>query len=143
MIKTIRLIAATAFVVTIGCGGFAPRDAHAAPLTAAALVGNWVVNEGKCSDANAEFIRFAENGAVESTRNGAVDAVGFWKVENDRIVLNVLAPPSRFDEKLKDMAGYYAFDITIATFNVTADAFEGVGVLGEQIRYGRFSRCGA
>jgi hypothetical protein len=143
MIKMIRLVASAAVAGTIGWGVLAPAHADAAALTADALVGNWVVNEGTCSDANAEFITFAKNGTVESARNGQVDAVGFWKLENDRIVLDVLAPPARFDEKLKDMAGYYAFDITIATFNVTADAFEGVGILAEQIRYGKFTRCRA
>jgi len=143
MIKTIRLIAAAAVAGTIGCGVLAPGHADAAALTADALVGEWVVNEGECSDDNAEYIHFSKNGTVESTRNGDTDAVGFWKLDNDKILLSVLAPPSRFDEKLKDVAGYDAFDITIATYNVTADAFEGVGILDEQIRYGKFSRCRA
>jgi hypothetical protein len=102
-----------------------------------------VVNGDKCSDANAEYIHFSKNGTVESTRNGDTDAVGFWKLDNSTILLSVLAPPSQFDEKLKGVAGYYAFDITIATYNVTADAFDGVGILAEQIRYGKFARCGA
>ena len=143
MVRPMRLIVAAAIAGIVGCGLLAAPQAHAATLTEAALVGNWVVNEGTCSDANAEFITFAKNGTVESARNGRVDAVGFWKLENDRNLLSVLAPPAVLDEKLKDISGFYAFDITIATFNVAADAFEGVGILGEQIRYGKFSRCGA
>ena len=71
------------------------------------------------------------------------DAVGFWRLDNDRILLTVLAPPAPFDEKLKDVKGYYAFDIMIAAFNITADGYEGVGMLGEQVRYGKFTRCKA
>ncbi len=142
MVRPVRLIVAAAVAGIVGCGLLAAPQANAAALTEAALVGNWVVNEGACSDANAEFITFAKNGTVESARNGRVDAVGFWKLDDDRILLTVLAPPAVLDEKLKDIAGFYAFDITIATFNVAADAFEGVGVLSEQIRYGKFKRCG-
>ena len=73
--------------------------------------------------------------------NGAV--VGFWRLDNDRVLLTVLAPPARFDEKLKDVKGYFAFDMMIAAFNITADSFEGVGMLGEQVRYGKFTQCKA
>ena len=57
--------------------------------------------------------------------------------------MNVLAPPARFDEKLKDVEGYAQFDIIIATIDVAGDGFQGVGILGQQIRYGRFKRCAA
>jgi hypothetical protein len=141
MVRTMRMIAAAVVAGIAGCSVVAAQQAHAASLTDADLVGTWVVNEGQCTDANAEFLVFAKNGAVESMRNGRADAVGFWKLDDDKIVLSVLAPPARFDEKLKDVEGYYPFDITIATFNVAADTFEGVGILGEQIRYGKFARC--
>ena len=143
MKKSDRLIAAAAIASTIICGAAAAQQPQPASLTDASLAGKWVVNLGKCSDANAEFITFGGNGAVESMRDGRADAVGFWRLDNDRILLTVLAPPGRFDEKLKDVKGYYAFDILIATFNVTADGFEGVGLLGEQVRYGKFTRCKA
>ena len=143
MTKSQSLIAATAIASTMMCGAAAAQQPQPASLTDANLAGKWVVNLGKCSDANAEFITFGGNGAVESMRDGRADAVGFWRLDNDRILLTVLAPPGRFDEKLKDVKGYYAFDILIATFNVTADGFEGVGLLGEQVRYGKFTRCKA
>ena len=143
MTKSRSLIAAAAIAATMICGPATAQQAQPASLTDASLVGKWAVNLGKCSEANAEFITFGGNGAVESMRDGRADAVGFWRLENDKIHLSVLAPPGRFDEKLKDVQGYYAFDILIATFNVTADGFEGVGLLGEQVRYGKFTRCKA
>ncbi len=137
MIRAGGILVAAAFV------GFTCAKAAAleTSLTEASLIGKWVVNIGECSDANAEFITFLKSGAMESTRNGTADAVGFWRVENDRIYLNVLATPARLHEKLKDVSGYYPFDITVATFNVTADSFEGVGILDDQTRYGKFTRC--
>lgn len=78
------------------------QEAQPASLTEATLAGKWVVNLGKCSDANAEFITFGGNGAVESMREGRADAVGFWRLEAEKIYLSVLAPPARFDEKLKE-----------------------------------------
>ena len=143
MTKSQSLIATAAIASTMICGAATAQQAQPASLTDASLAGKWVVNLGKCSDANAEFITFGGNGAVESMRDGRADAVGFWRLDNDRILLTVLAPPARFDEKLKDVKGYYAFDIMIAAFNITADGYEGVGMLGEQVRYGKFTRCKA
>lgn len=125
-----------------GCAAFGTAaSADDMSLTADTLVGNWVLNLGKCSDADAEFLVFNKNGAVESIRKGRAEAAGFWKLENDRIYLNVLAPPAQLDERLKDVKGYYPFDITIATFDVTPDSFQGIAILGDQTRYGKMTRC--
>ena len=120
-------------------------NAGAASLTNESLIGNWVVNEGKCTDANAEFLIFQKNGAVESMRDGKLDALGFWTLSDDNIGVDVLAPPSFFKERFKELkdasVGYQQFHITIAAFDVAADRFQGIGVLGEQVRRGKFARC--
>ena len=120
-------------------------NAGAASLTNETLVGNWVVNEGKCTDANAEFLIFQKNGAVESMRDGKLDALGFWTLSDDNIGVDVLAPPSFFKERFKELkdasVGYQQFHITIAAFDIAADSFQGIGVLGEQVRRGKFARC--
>ena len=120
-------------------------NAKAASLTNETLVGNWVVNEGKCTDANAEFLIFQKNGAVESMRDGKLDAVGFWTLSDDNIGMDVLAPPSFFKERFKELkdtpVGYQQFHITIATFDIAADRFQGIGVLAEQVRHAKFARC--
>ena len=120
-------------------------NAGAASLTNETLVGNWVVNEGKCTDANAEFLIFQKNGAVESMRDGKLDALGFWTLSDDNIDVDVLAPPSFFKERFKELkdasVGYQQFHITIAAFDIAADSFQGIGVLGEQVRRGKFARC--
>ena len=120
-------------------------NAGAASLTNESLIGNWVVNEGKCTDANAEFLIFQKNGALESIRDGKLDALGFWTLSDDNIDVDVLAPPSFFKERFKELkdasVGYQQFHVTIAAFDIAADSFQGIGVLGEQVRRGKFARC--
>ena len=139
MVRTTGVAAALLAIVN-GSAGAAEGTASAS-LTDASLVGNWVVNEGKCIDANAEFLVFSKNGSVVSVHNGRADAVGFWRLDEDKIYLDVLAPPARLDEKLKDVKGLASFAITIATYDVGSDAFRGVGILEDQVRYGSFTRC--
>lgn len=141
MVRTMGMIAAFAVAAMVSGGVGAAEGATAGVLTEASLVGNWVVNEGKCTDANAEFLVFSKNGSLVSMREGQADAVGFWKLDGSKIFLDVLAPPARLDEKLKDVKGLYSFGITIATYDVTPDTFQGVGILDDQVRYGRFARC--
>ena len=131
------LFASLAFVVNAG----------AASLTNESLIGNWVVNEGKCTDANAEFLIFQKNGVVESMRDGKLDALGFWTLSEDNISVDVLAPPSFFKKRFKELkdvsVGYQQFHITIAAFDIATDSFQGIGILGEQVRRGKFTRCKA
>ena len=141
MVRTTGVIAAVAVAATVSGSAGAAEGAAAAALTEASLVGNWVVNDGKCTDANAEFLIFSKNGSVVSVHNNEADAVGFWKLDEGKIYLDVLAPPARLDEKLKDVEGLYSFGITIATYDVSPDAFRGVGILDDQVRYGKFTRC--
>ena len=79
-------------------------------------------------------------------RNGKLDALGFWTLSDDNISVDVLAPPSFFKdvEELKDTpVGYQQFHLTIAAFDIAADSFQGIGMLGEQVRRGKFTRCKA
>ena len=76
--KSNGLIAAAAIASTMICGAATAQQAQPASLTDASLAGKWVVNLGKCSDGNAEFITFGGNGAVESMRDGLPSASGDW-----------------------------------------------------------------
>lgn len=123
---------------------FAAFEARAADavLTAKHLVGTWVAHADTCSDDKAEFITFRQNGAVESSDKGALQAVGFWRIADDMVTLNVLASPAFFDETRKEAdGGFYAFEISMAPFEVTQSTFEAIGVLGEQVRRAKFTRC--
>ena len=139
MTRNLRLV-----TLAFACLAFS-MNAGAADLTNETLIGNWVVNDGKCTDANAEFLRFQKNGAVESMREGKLDALGFWTLSNDNIGVDVLAPPSFFKDRFKELkdatVSYQQFHITIAAFDIAADRFQGIGILGEQVRRGKFARC--
>ena len=144
MPRSISLVITSLFTSLFASLAFAV-NAGAASLTNESLIGNWVVNEGKCTDANAEFLIFQKNGAVESVREGKLDALGFWTLSDDNIDVDVLAAPSFFKERFKELkdasVGYQQFHITIAAFDIAADRFQGIGVLGEQVRRGKFARC--
>ena len=66
------------------------------------LVGTWALDNDQCGQEKSELIVFRKTGVVESIRGGRVEAVGFWKLDNDAIQMSVLAPPAAFSEKLKD-----------------------------------------
>ena len=117
-------------------------EANAAELDANYLLGTWVVDEGSCSDASAEFIIFRESGAAESVRGGKLEAAGFWVLNGETVDFHAVASPAFFDEGLAHFEGeYFAFRIRIVPFNVEPDSFETVGFLGEQIRTAALSRC--
>ena len=105
------------------------------------LVGTWALDNDQCGQDKSELIVFRKSGVVESIRGGRVEAVGFWKLDNDAIQMSVLAPPAVLDEKLKDVEGYHPFNITVVAFDITGESFGGVGLLGEQVRRAKFTRC--
>jgi hypothetical protein len=58
------------------------------------------------------------------------------------VKLNVVAPPSFFDEKLKATEGQFGlFEISLAPFNIQDTAFDAIGILGQEVRRTRFTRC--
>ena len=111
-------------------------------LTPESIVGAWVLNNGSCADANAEFVTFRGNGAVESSNGGMLQAAGFWRLADGLVKLNVIASPAFFEEKLKEMEGqFHAFEINLAPFNVKDSTFEAIGILGQEVRRATFTRC--
>lgn len=117
-------------------------SAKAGNLTADNLIGTWVLDGGACTGPHAEMITFRKQASVEAMHAGRLEAVGFWQLDDDTIKLNVLAPPALFGEDLEATEGmYFPFEIIVAAFDIKDDAFEAIGVLGEQIRRATFARC--
>ena len=122
-------------------------EARSAELELDYLMGTWVLHGGECADDNAQFVDFRKNGAVEIMRDGKLEAAGFWKLEDEFADLHVIASPAFFQKDfeakgLKAMEGqFYAFRIRLLPLNAKADVFEGVGILGEQVRHAVFNRC--
>ncbi len=111
-------------------------------LTPELIVGTWVLKNGSCTDDQAEFVTFRDNGAVESSNKGMLQATGFWRLADGPVKLNVVASPAFFDERLKEMEGqYHTFEINLTPFNIKDSTFEAMGVLGEQVQRTTFTRC--
>jgi hypothetical protein len=71
-----------------------------------------------------------------------LQAAGFWRLADGLVKINVVASPAFFDERLKATEGQFqAFEITLAPFNIEDSTFEAVGILGQEVRRTRFTRC--
>lgn len=117
-------------------------------LTDKYLLGKWVIDGTNCADASAEFVTFRDSGAVDAVRGGKLEAAGFWEVGDDIVSVHVVASPAFFHDNreeasdLKAFEGeYYAFRIRVVPFDIEADQFGAVGVLGDQVNRGVFIRC--
>jgi hypothetical protein len=123
-------------------------EAKAAELSSDYLLGTWLIDSTDCADNNAEFAIFRDTGAVESVRAGKLEAAGFWEIDDDTVVIHVVASPAFFHgeregfEGLKAFEGQYdAFKIRVVPFNVETDTFGAIGLLGEEVNKGSFTRC--
>jgi hypothetical protein len=120
-------------------------EARSAEITSKDLEGTWVIDQANCADAEAEFVKFRKDGAVESVRAGKLEAAGFWKLGEEMVDIHVIASPAFFHDlhpDLKVMEGqFYAFKVRLFPFNVESGSFESIGVIGDQIRRASFSRC--
>jgi len=121
--------------------------ANAAEMTPEYLHGNWVIGttEQKCGDAEAEYFVFKENGTFEAGRSGKAEAVGFWQIEGDSVYLVFIASGGFFQDIHAELKAYENrfdyFDVKLIPFNVEANRFEAVGVLGDEINKGIAIRC--
>lgn len=121
--------------------------AHAADMAPEYLYGNWAIGtaEQKCSAADSEYFIFDKNGTFEAGRSGKAEAVGFWQINDDVLYLDFVSSPGFFQdihEELKEFENLFDyFSVKVVPFNVEANRFEGVGVLGDQIQKGIAVRC--
>jgi hypothetical protein len=144
MVLRRELLWVWALVGVLGLGA----EAKAAELSNDYLLGKWLIDSTDCADNNAEFAIFRDTGAVESVRAGKLEAAGFWEIDDDTVVIHVVASPAFFHgeregfEGLKAFEGQYdAFKIRVVPFNVETDTFGAIGLLGEEVNKGNFTRC--
>ncbi|MCP5364780.1 MAG: hypothetical protein H6905_06105 [Hyphomicrobiales bacterium] len=130
------------FASLLICIGSFNSIANAADLDTKQLLGKWVINNTTCSDPASEYLYFRDTGLVDSVEGGKAEAAGFWEIRDGLIVLNVIATPALFHKDLTHLEGqYFSYRINIVPFNISPDSFEGVGVIGEQVRRATFTRC--
>jgi hypothetical protein len=121
--------------------------ANAADMVPEYLHGNWVIGmtEQKCSEADAEYFVFNQNGTFEAGRSKKAEAVGFWQIDGDIVYLVFIASGGFFQDIHAELKAYENrfdyFDVKLVPFNVTDDRFEAVGVLGDETNKGIAKRC--
>ncbi len=146
MVARKTFLLAVSFITVLGLS----FQAWSSELTDGYLLGKWVIDGTDCSDPSSEFVIFRDSGAVEGIRAEKLEAAGFWEINDDILVVHVVASPAFFHDDRKEAAElkafegeYYAFRIRIVPFNLEPDQFEAVGLLGEQVNRGVFNRCKA
>ena len=130
-------LALTAFL----CSGSASAEA----LDPNSLTGNWEVNtQGKCGDKNAEHLIMRTNSTFEYGRRGVAEAVGFWRIEDDLVVFDMISSPASFQDihtELKDMNGYDIYTMQMMPIDLQQDKFDAVASIGGQMKRFNLQRC--
>ncbi len=74
-------------------------SAYGDTLDAAYLTGKWEINsDGACGKEDAEKLIVHDNATFEYGRRGKVEAVGFWRIEDDMVVFDMLTSPAFFQD---------------------------------------------
>ncbi len=127
---------------------FAVPHAHSADLSPKYLQGRWVIDAKNCSSSEDEYMLFRENGTFEDARDGKAEIVGFWQISGNlksAVLLHVVTSPAFFHDimpALKQHQGTFDyFKATIFAFNLGQDSFEGLGILGAQLKRMAAVRC--
>jgi len=59
------------------------------------LLGRWTTGEKEdCSSDQVVYVFFQDTHTLESGMGDTVDTVGFWRIENDRVIAHLLVAPS-------------------------------------------------
>ena len=103
------------------------------------------MTEQKCSDPDAEYFVFNQNGTFEAGRSKKAEAVGFWQIGDDIVYLVFIASGGFFQDIHAELNAYENrfdyFDVKLIPFNVEENRFEAVGVLGDETNKGIAIRC--
>lgn len=120
--------------------------AGAEGLDAGYFAGNWELNvDGKCGQEDAEFIHVRANGTFDYGRRGKVESVGFWRIDGDVVMLEMLTSPAYFEDianELKDYHGLYGYyPVRAMTFDIQKDRFGAVASIGSLMSKFTAHRC--
>ena len=140
MIRAMKTVALVALL-----GLFMAPWAYAADLNADYLVGRWVLDAQDCKSQYAETIEFRPNGTFEGVRSGEVESVGFWRIDEDLVVLQIVTSPAYYSDidprlaAFKDLYNY--FQARMILFNIQKDSFSAVGVMGSELKRTQAVKC--
>ena len=130
--------------LTITMTGLLPGVAAAA-LDKDYLTGNWAINsQGECDGTNTEHLIIHVDGSFEYSRRGKADAVGFWRIENDVVVLDMMTSPASFQDihaELQEFVEYQVYSMRAMPINMQPDQFSAVASIGDRMQRFSLQRC--
>ena len=124
--------------------GFLP-GVNAAELDAAYLTGKWEINtDGACGKENAEKLIVHDNATFEYGRRGKIEAVGFWRIERDVVVFEMLTSPAYFQDianELSDYTRHEMYSMQMMPLDMKQDQFSAVASIDDQMSKLALQRC--
>jgi len=117
----------------------------AAALDAAYLTGKWEINaDGACGKEDAEKLIVHDNATFEYGRRGKIEAVGFWRIEQDVVVFEMLTSPAYFQDianELKDYTRHEVYSMQMMPLDMQQDRFSAVASIDDQMNRLVLQRC--
>jgi hypothetical protein len=117
----------------------------AAALDPGYLAGSWEINaQGSCGDNNAEHLVMHGDGAFEYSRRGKADAVGFWRIEDDVVVFDMMVSPASFQDihaELQQFLAYQTYSMRAMPIDMQQDQFSAVVSIGDRMQRFNLRRC--
>jgi hypothetical protein len=130
--------------LTIVMSGLLSNGAFAA-VDPGYLTGRWEINaQGKCGAKNAENLVIHGYGSFEYSRRGKADAVGFWRIEGDVLVFDMMTSPASFQDihaELQAFVTYEFHSMRAMPFDMQQKQFSAVASIGEQMQRLSLLRC--
>ena len=112
---------------------------------AAYLTGTWEVNtDGACGKKDAEQLTLNKDATFDYGRHGKVEAVGFWRVERDLVVFDMLTSPAYFQDianELKEHTYHETYTMRMMPLDIQQDRFDAVAVIDDQMSKLALQRC--
>ncbi len=130
MVRTVWV----AGVVFLGCVSLGTA-AHAATFSDAYLEGRWTTGAtDNCKKTEHEQTVFRKDGTFATEHSGKALAVGFWRIDDDRLEMNILTTEASLPQDVQDAlpGDYHALLVKGLVFDVSDNAFRLVqGIAGD------------
>jgi hypothetical protein len=119
--------------------------AGAAALDAAYVTGKWEVNTGgTCGKPDAEHLLIRDNGTFEYGRRGMAEGVGFWWIETDVLMFEMLTSPASFQDiaaELRPFSLHEIYSMQVMPIDNQQNEFTAVASVGDLLERVTLQRC--
>jgi hypothetical protein len=119
--------------------------ARAQALDTAYLTGRWEINTGgTCGKQDAEHLKLRDNATFEYGRRGKAEAVGFWRIDHDLVVFEMMTSPAYFQDIANELKAYTRHEIysmEMMPLAIQKDRFDAVASIDDQMSKLTLQRC--